>query len=585
MSKKIVVLLAIVYFSAYSSLVPASGPEYKPGELLVRFAPKDTGMQRSAKEKNDILSTLGLGTIKREYRIVPGLSLVKLPSGQKVEDALKTFSRTNGILYAEPDYKINLLSTFPNDPNFNQLWAMHNIGQTGGTCDADIDAPEAWGIHTGSQDIIVAVLDSGVDYNHPDLSDNMWVNESELNGIAGIDDDDNGYVDDIRGWDFADGDNEPKDYYFHGTHVAGIIGAVGNNNEGVAGVCWNVKIMNLKIFPNYGQEWFISGAIAAIEYGVENGAQVLSNSWGGGAYSQSLKDEIEAADANGVLFVAAAGNDYWNNNDTYPVYPASYDCENIVAVLSTDQYDAMSDFSNYGPSSVDLGAGGSDILSTFPTYMTDAMSYYGFSTDYETISGTSMATPYVAGACALVWSMNRTLSHLQVRDIILNSVDEIPDLNGLCVTGGRLNLYNAVLEAANRPEILSKIDDVNDGDSVLPGDYITYTISYANPLTDPNDPNYIGPLTDVQIIDYLPIEVDPNNPFAPNYEPASHTYTWDIGTLSPGESNSVTLTVIVNGLGEPLGTISNICFLDANEIGPVIAVEVTDVNCWNPGVI
>lgn len=203
MSKKILTSLAIAYLTAYSSVGIASELGYKEDELLVRFAPKATGMQRSTKEKTDILSTLGLGTIKREYRIVPGLSLVKLPSGQKVQDALKTFSRTNGILYAEPDYKINLLSTFPNDPNFNQLWAMHNIGQTGGTRDADIDAPEAWGIHTGSQDIIVAVLDSGVDYNHPDLSDNMWVNESELNGIAGIGDDDNGYVDDVYGWDFA----------------------------------------------------------------------------------------------------------------------------------------------------------------------------------------------------------------------------------------------------------------------------------------------------------------------------------------------------------------------------------------------
>lgn len=230
MSKKILTSLAIAYLTAYSSVGIASELGYKEDELLVRFAPKATGMQRSTKEKDDILSTLGLGTIKREYRIVPGLSLVKLPSGQKVQDALKTFSRTNGILYAEPDYKIKLLSTFPDDPNVRQLWGMHNTGQTGGTSDADIDAPEAWDIHTGSQDIIVAVLDSGVDYNHPDLTANMWVNEAELKGTPSVDDDNNGYVDDIRGWDFADDDNNPLDYYYHGTHCAGIIGAVGNNN-------------------------------------------------------------------------------------------------------------------------------------------------------------------------------------------------------------------------------------------------------------------------------------------------------------------------------------------------------------------
>ena len=245
MSKKILTSLAIAYLTAYSSVGIASELGYKDDEVLVRFGPKATGMQPSTKEKHDILSTLGLGTIKREYKIVPGLSLIKLTTGQTVEDALKAFNGTNGILYAEPDYKIKLLSTFPDDPNFRQLWGMHNTGQTGGTCDADIDAPEAWGIHTGSQDIIVAVLDSGVDYNHLDLTANIWVNEAELNGTPSVDDDNNGYVDDIRGWDFADGDNDPKDYYFHGTHVAGIIGAVGNNNEGVAGVCWNVKIMNL----------------------------------------------------------------------------------------------------------------------------------------------------------------------------------------------------------------------------------------------------------------------------------------------------------------------------------------------------
>ena len=588
MSKKILTSLAIAYLTAYSSVGIASELGYKEDELLVRFAPKATGMRRSTKEKDDILSTLGLGTIKREYRIVPGLSLIKLTTGQTVEDALTAFKRTNGILYAEPDYKIKLLSTFPNDPNFRQLWGMHNTGQTGGTSDADIDAPEAWDIHTGSQDIIVGVLDSGVDYTHPDLSDNMWVNESELNGIAGIDDDDNGYVDDIGGWDFADGDNEPKDYYFHGTHVAGIIGAVGNNNEGVAGVCWNVKIMNLKIFPNYGDEWFISGAIAAIEYGVDNGAHVLSNSWGGGPYSQSLKDEIEAADANGVLFVAAAGND-GTDNDTRPIYPASYDCNNIIAIMSTDSNDVRSVHwgwaSNYGVVSVDLGAPGTDILSTFPTYETYAMAYYGFSTDYETISGTSMATPHVAGACALIWSANPTLNHLQIKQIILDTTDKLEALDGLCVSGGRLNLYNAILEATKNEQVLHKVDNVDDGVTVDPNDTITYTIYYANPVTEPNDPNYIGTLTDAYIVDYLAEEVEPENPFAASYNPSTHTCFWDIGTLLPGESNSIELTVLVNELAEPFGKITNVCVLLANEIGPVTSVEVTDVNSWNPGIV
>jgi len=582
MSRKTVLLLSIVCLTVYSSLGFASDLPYKPGELIVRFAPKANGAQRTKAERNEVLTSIDGGNIKHFYKLVPGLTVVKLPANRTVENALPAFKTASGILYAEPNYKIKLLSTFPNDPNFGELWGMHNEGQTGGVIDADIDAPEAWDIITSSN-IIVAVLDTGIDYNHPDLAGNMWVNEAELNGATGVDDDGNGYIDDIRGWDFADEDNDPEDYYFHGTHCAGTIGAIGNNGVGVTGVCWDVKIMNLKVFPNYGEEWFNSGAIAAIEYGVDNGAHVLSNSWGGGPYSQSLKDEIEAADANGVLFVAAAGNDYGNNNDTYPVYPASYDCENIIAVLSTDQYDNMSDFSNYGPSSVDLGAPGEDILSTFPTYETDAMDYYGFSTDYETISGTSMATPHVAGACALVWSMNRTLSHLQVRDIILNSVDQIQALNGLCVTGGRLNLYNAVINTSS--PVLDKVDDVNDGDSVLPSEEITYTIYYANPVTNQNDPNYIGTLTGVTIVDYLPQELDPNNPFDPAYSLSNHRYVWNIGTLSPGNSNSIQVRVIVNELAEPLGKITNVCVLLANEIGPVTSVEVTDVNSWNPGIV
>lgn len=439
--------------------IPA-GAEYAPGEMLVRFAGKAGGIQRSTAEKNEILSFSGGAKVERNFRLVQGLSLVKLPTGLTVRDAVKTFNKADGILYAEPNYKIYLASTFPNDTRFNELWGMHNTGQTGGTADADIDAPEAWDIATDS-DIIVAVLDTGIDYTHPDLAANMWVNPGEIPG-NGLDDDGNGYIDDVYGWDFADDDEDPIDYYYHGTHCAGTVGAVGNNNRGVVGVCWNVKIMNLKIFPNYEDEGFIAGAILAIEYGVDKGSRVLSNSWGGGNKSDALEDAIEAADAKGVLFVAAAGN-YpqlpWFDNDAIPVYPASYDLNNIVAVMATDHYDNMSSFSHYGATSVDLGAPGSDILSTFPTYMTPAMEYWGFSTDYETIGGTSMATPHVAGACALVWSVNPSLSHLEVKDVVRDEVDEIAALSGLCVTGGRLNIYKAALSVAG-PQPFAHDDNV-----------------------------------------------------------------------------------------------------------------------------
>ena len=524
--------------------VPADAP-YEPGELLVRFAPKSDGKQRSIIEKSGLLDSLGGGIIKRNFKIVPGLALVELPAGLTVKDALKTFNRTDGILHAQPNYILRALSTFPYDPNFAQLWGMYNTGQphpkegggfTSGMPDADIDAPEVWDIATDS-DIILAVIDSGVAYNHPDLVANMW---TDANGCYG--------------YDFVNDDNDPMDDFYHGTHCAGTIGAVGNNGIGVTGVCWNVKIMAIKFLDWYG-EGTIDGAIASIEYAVNMGAKVLSNSWGVYAYSEDLEDAIEAASTNGVLFIAAAGNEELDNDGEFPCYPASYDCQNIISILATTDNDGIADFSNYGPNSVDLGAPGVDILSTFPTYETDAMDDYGYSTYYETISGTSMATPHVAGACALAWSMNPTLSHLQVKDIILNTVDKLAALDGLCVSGGRLNLYNAVLEAAKNEEILNKVGNINDGNSVLPEDGITYNISCANPVSNPT-------LTDVNIIDYLPVEVNyySSDPCGV-YDPVNRTVTWNIGTLTPGQANPVTLIVKVNNLAEPLGTITNLCVL------------------------
>ena len=408
----------------------ADKASYKPGELIVRFAAAADGKLRSTRENNQILNALCGGAIIHNFKIVPGLSVVKLPVGMTVEQALEKLNKTDGVLYAEPDYKVRALSTFPNDPRFNDLWGMHNTGQTGGTVDADIDAPEAWDISTGSSEIIVAVIDTGVDYNHPDLVANMWINGAELNGTPGVDDDGNGYVDDIYGYDFCNNDADPMDDHYHGTHCAGTIGAVGDNGEGVSGVCWNVRIMALKFLDAWGYGWS-SDAVDCIEYSVQMGAKVLSNSWGGGPYSHSLKDAIDAAGEAGVLFVAAAGNDDVNN-DVEPHYPSSYDCENIIAVLSTDKNDNKSGFSCYGLNTVDLGAPGSSILSCEP----------GNGYDYH--SGTSMATPHVAGACALVLSLNPWLHYAEVKNIMLQTVD--PTLPGLCVSGGRLNLYQAMIQ-------------------------------------------------------------------------------------------------------------------------------------------
>ena len=579
--------ICLIFLMLVVSVGLAQDLNYKPGELIVRFAPKATGEQLTKNEKQTLLTSLDAGTVKHSIMLVPGVSLVKLPEGVTVETAISKLKAAGDILYVEPNYRIRIAATFPDDTRFGELWAMHNTSQTGGTLDADIDAPEAWDIATSS-DVIVAVIDSGVDYNHPDLANNMWVNEVELNGDPNVDDDGNGYVDDIYGYDFCtydDGqeDPDPWDDYGHGTHCAGIIGAIGNNNEGVTGVCWNVKIMALKFLSASGYGWSYD-AIHAIDYAVSMNAKVLSNSWryyeGNPRFTnvQALKDAVEAADANGVLFVAAAGNESYNN-DSYPAYPASYDCNNIISVMATNHTDQVAYYSNYGPTSVDIGAPGGEtyysenegILSTVP------------GEGYEFHQGTSMATPHVAGACALVWSVNPRLSHLEVKDILLDTVDELEVLDGLCVTGGRMNLYNAVVEATRWEQVLNKVDGLDPNESVLPDDHITYTISYGNP--DPCDPNYIGPINDVNIVDYLPLEVDFNSVDSNGiYDSNLHTVTWEIGTLSPGDENSVTLIVRVNELAEPLGTIINFCKIET-ELLYVIAIESTDVNSWNPGVI
>ncbi|RLG17225.1 hypothetical protein DRN63_03195 [Nanoarchaeota archaeon] len=410
--------------------------EVSPIEVLVKFKP---GVDRFSALKR--LSEI----IDREIRYYKfiNVSLLKLRDGINLINSLKILREMPFIQYAEPNRRLQVDELFPNDPMFEYQWGLHNVGQTNGTYDADIDAPEAWSITTGSNSVIVAIIDTGVDYTHQDLLDNMWINPFETRN--GIDDDGNGYVDDIYGADTCNDDGDPLDDNGHGTHVAGIIGAVGNNGEGVTGVNWHVKIMALKFADASGVGW-VSDAIEAIEYVINMkkrgiNVKITNNSWGSGEFSQALYDAIAALQDSGILFVASAGNS-GRDNDLKPHYPSSYNLSNIISVAATNDRDELTWFSNWGQLSVDLAAPGQSILSTF------------LANSYQHLSGTSMATAYVSGVAALILSKNPSYTYLQVKRLILSAVDEVTELENLVSSDGRLNAYNCLTYQPNVIKIL-----------------------------------------------------------------------------------------------------------------------------------
>ena len=404
---------------------------YDASSILVRFQSQTDGL---------IVGDLSVGAaampgtaIGQSIAGASGFHVVNLDEGVTVETALALYRADPNVLYAEPDYRISL-AALPSDPRFDELWDFDNVGQTGGVIDADIDAPAAWDVNTGSGSTIVAVIDTGIDYSHPDLAANSWVNVGEIAG-DGLDNDGNGYIDDVFGYDFFNGDGDPMDDNGHGTHVAGTIGAVGDNGIGIAGINWNVQLMGLKFLDASGSG-STSDAIEAIDYAVANGASVINASWGGDPFSQFLFDAIARARDADTIFVAASGNGnafgIGLDNDATPFYPSGYDLENIIAVAATDHTDQLAGFSNYGATTVDLAAPGVNILST------------AIGGGYQLNSGTSMAAPHVAGVAALVRDANPGWTYQQVIDQLLATVDPLPGLQGLLATGGRLNAASAL---------------------------------------------------------------------------------------------------------------------------------------------
>lgn len=356
------------------------------------------------------------------------LYLIKVKDAAETDLLLRQLQSDSAVEYAEPNYIVST-ALLPNDPSFSKLWGLNNLGQTGGKVDADIDAPEAWEVQTGSKEILVAVIDTGVDYNHPDLLDNMWNNPGEIPG-DGIDNDGNGYVDDIYGCDFCNKDSNPMDDNNHGTHCAGTIGAVGNNGIGVVGVNHEVSIVAIKFLGQDGSG-SSAGAAAAIAYATSLGVDVMSNSWGGGGYSSAIYDAIVAAENSGIIFVAAAGNS-GSDNDVYHFYPSDYSIDNIISVAATDHNDNKAYFSNWGKTSVDIGAPGVNIYSTV------------LNGGYSSLSGTSMACPHVAGAAGLIKAQYPQSSVVEIKDRILMGSDPVPSMAEITVSGGRLNVANSI---------------------------------------------------------------------------------------------------------------------------------------------
>lgn len=387
------------------------------GEMIVRY--------KSGKKRNQLMAAsmrVGKSSAAPQAKSV---DLIQLSEEQSVDDAVSEYSQREDVLYAEPNY-IYFPSVIPDDSQFSSQWGLNKLS------DDDINGPEAWDITTGSDTIVIGVIDTGVDYTHPDLVDNMWVNPGEIPG-NGIDDDNNGWIDDIHGIDTFNDDGDPMDDDNHGTHVAGIIAAKSNNGLGIAGTSWNTKIIACKFMNPDGGNTL--DAVRCLDYFRDlkaRGVNIVAtnNSWGGDWNSTTLRDAIAEQQDSNILFIASANND-GRDIDQVPSYPASYDLPNLVAVAAYDSNGRLAGFSNYGRKTVALGAPGASILSTLRG------GSYGF------FDGTSMAAPYVSGAVALLAAQDDTRDWRQLRNLVISSGKDSSDMSPVTQTGKGLRLADA----------------------------------------------------------------------------------------------------------------------------------------------
>lgn len=436
-----------------SGVAAAKLAPHIPGEFIVKF--------KSGAEKSALMNLKSLGVEhKSDLNVEFGSFAVVKSLGNKsnTEALLEVLNNDPSIEYAEPNFIYEIVKPIkevtlndiltpegfdaeyatPNDPKFGQLWGLNNTGNNepnssgGGVAGADIDAFKAWDITTGDRRVKIAVIDTGIDYRHPDLAANMWVNQAEANGKPGVDDDGNGYVDDIHGYDFANNDGDPTDGNSHGTHCAGTIGAVHNNGVGVAGVMDNVTFVAVKFLTDSGSG-SLENAIKSIDYATKMDVDLMSNSWGGGGRSQALQEAIERASQKGIVFTAAAGNN-GTNNDQAPHYPSNYEVENVISVAASTAQNEIASFSCYGRNTVHIAAPGHRILSTVKNG------------GYDVYSGTSMATPHVSGAIGLLIAQEGRLPVAEVRERVIATSDPATAFRGKTVNGGTLNAYNLLTD-------------------------------------------------------------------------------------------------------------------------------------------
>ncbi len=430
-----------------------------------------------------------LGTrIRRRFPEFGNLQVVELPPLMPVQRALELFRASGLVLYAEPDYICHSADLLPNDPKFQDgtLWPLRNVATHN-----DIRAPQGWAIRNRADATVVAVIDSGIRYTHEDLAANMWVNPSEIPG-NGIDDDGNGYVDDVHGINAITGSGDPNDDHWagHGTAMAGIIGAVGNNGTGTVGVAWGVKLMALK-FIDENDNGFVSDAIECISYAIRMGAHVMNNSWRVATPSTALREAVAAARNQGIPFVAAAGN-RWDpsdelDNDKAPAFPSSLDVDNVISVVATTRTDALASYSHWGAVSTHLGAPGGDGVGTNMMYTTSN----GSDSAYSSEIGTSPAAAVVSGAAALMRAYRPFESYLQLKNRLLASVDTVPDLQGRSQSGGRLNLERALTLGTAQPP-----NDNLAGAFPIAKPATTHTITFVADNVDATkesrEPNHAG---------------------------------------------------------------------------------------------